>query len=451
MNYQGRAYALDNKERVNTLLSTAFCLYWLIIVPVWLLCIGLTFLLPIPDLLLYNPSSEIIAVFNRSLFVFMTITLFTIPLTVFPATLSGLRDLHVRQLYELFLPFLMLLIVFITLYLGGKIFAIIVATGLVQIVFGIGSYLILRIRHPFVKLSLRNWDPKLMPSLISNSAFFFLMSITLIVQRSSGNILVGHFTEIVNVSQIFPILLIFRVIGWSVIDLLSRPMQPYIILFGVSNDKKDKLTFLMKLSVKISFSLALIFAAEVWIFGKDFLRLWLGANIFIGYVPLIFLTGSFLVDIFFLPMCNFLVALNRHKRIASVMLIYSVLTLFGGILGAICEQKDPLLGICIGFFVASFLGQGVIMSIVCAFELEIKIIKFFKEFIAKSLLLLIGAMIVMYLFFLIGPSEIWKNIFYGMFVIIIIYTISWVFVIDRDERKWINNKYKEILRPLSSH
>ncbi len=447
MNYQGEAYALNNVNKINILLTTAFGLYWLIVIPVWLLGSLIILFFPLSNLLLYNPSIEISSLFSWGLFIFMTTTLLTIPFTTFLATLSGFRDLHTRQLYELFLPPTVLLTAFVTLYIGGNIFVLIIVTGITQLSFGIGSYFILRKRYPYIRLSQKYWDPQLLLLLLSNSFFFFLISITLVIQRTSGNLLVGRFTELPNITQVFSIFLVFRIFGWSFVDLFSRAIQPYIILFGTRNEV-EKLFFFVKLSSKISFMLSIIFAAEFWIFGKDFLRLWLGSNSFIGYGPLALLIGSFLIDVFYLPVNNFLVALNRHKRLSFAMLIYSILTLSFGVLGANIISSAPILGICAGFFAASVFGQGIILIIVCAKEFKMKIFKYLREFILQPFLLTICVITIMYFLYLSSPLEMSRNLTYGIFIMVFIFSIEWIFILNNNERKWLKNKFNEIIKPF---
>jgi len=244
------------------------------------------------------------------------------------------------------------------------------------------------------------------------------------------------------------LLMLFRVVGWTLGDVVSRTMQPYTILFSVQN-RGDRVAFLARLSTKITFALATLFSALIWVFGELGLKLWLGPGMFLGYGPLGLLAGSFLIDVLFLSTNNFMVALDHHRRLALAVFGYALLSGLLGWVGAKFDSHDPLLGLCAGFFVASILGQGLVLPGIARRWLKLGWRHYLIGFIARPALLAVCAGALAFGFRYASGGLLWRCSVTALALLAGLPAVCWFLVLDADERKWIPEKVAELVPRLS--
>lgn len=361
MNYQGDAIARGDHQRVNRVLVSAFLVYCFVIAVVLLVSSGIFAAAPVAQWLMKAPTPSEVEAFRRDAWLFASLTLLTIPLTVFPATLSGLRDLPVRQAIDLTLPLLVLFGSWLALRGGAGIRGLIVVPCAVQMLLGVAYYVTLRRRHPYIVPRLGSWSSSLGHELFSNSLFFFVIGLSLIVQRSSANLLTSRLGSLEQVPAVFAVVTILRVLGWSLLDIASRALQPYVILFA-ARGQADRVRFFALLATKLTAAGALLFVTGVVLFGEFAVGLWLGARVFVGYRPLLLLSLAYLAEVVFLPSYNFIVALNRHRVLSFVLVIHATASVVCGAVGLELASSDPISGMAAGFAVASLLVYAPMMT-----------------------------------------------------------------------------------------
>jgi hypothetical protein len=177
-------------------------------------------------------------------------------------------------------------------------------------------------------------------------------------------------------------LTLFRIVGWSLAEIVSQSLQPYVILFEARGER-DRVIFLAAICTKITFALAVVYAALVWLFADIGSRAWLGHGMFLGYGPVACLGGAFLIDVLFLATNNFMRALNEHRALSITMGGYAALSLFLGVAGAAWwEPARPLYGLCLGLFAASLLGQLIPLPLVARRWLRISWRVYISRFLA---------------------------------------------------------------------
>src|SRR6185437_16074379 len=97
-----------------------------------------------------------------------------------------------------------------------------------------------------------------------NSFFFFLMSIGVLFQRVAGNLLAARFGPLSEVPAMYLVLTLLRVAGWTLADVVSRMMQPYIVKFAVE-DQLERIRKLASLTTKLTCVIVAVVGASVWI------------------------------------------------------------------------------------------------------------------------------------------------------------------------------------------
>lgn len=439
LNFQNVAHAKGNHKEVNRVLTTVFGLHWIIIAVVWA-CAAYVFLTqPVEKWFLKDASGSDAVLFKEYMALAGTLALLRVPLNVFSATLLGLRELTLRQFFEVAVAISVPLATILTLVAGGKVLALIWVTNVVLIALPFLAYSWGQSRHSYLHLARKFWTPSLVWPLLSNSVFFFLYGLGLLFQRLVGSVLAGKFVGLAAVPAFFVLFTLFRIVGWTLADTISQTMQPYIIMFGVQG-RRDRVEFFAQLSTKFTFAAAVIYCTLIWLFADVGVRIWVGRDMFLGYGPLALLAGSFLLDVLFLSTNNFMRGLNRHRRLSMVMAVYAMLSCVLGIAGVKWWMpENPTLGLCWGLFAASVLGQALPLPWIAHAWLGDTWRRYAEHFLARPAFLAACAAVISLGFSAVQTSPNWTRGVWGLLTVVVLPLLAWFVVFNEPERNWIRH------------
>lgn len=436
VNYENVAYARGDFDELNRIFTSVFGLYWAIVIPVWIVGTGLLVVMPVENWFLKDVSASAATGFRGFLFLAGTLALVRVPLTVFPATLLGVRELVWRQIVDGVYAVYLLVTTFVALVAGGKILSLILVTNIGLAVIMAGSYGLVKLRHPQVKLAPRYWSPAKIPELFGNSIFFFLYNLGLLFQRLAGNLLAGKLAALAEVPEMYVLLTLFRVVGWTLADIVSSTAIPYIIRMNLEG-RRDRVVFFSKLSTKLTFAMALGYAALIWFYSDVGIRLWLGPGMFLGYGPLACLAAAFLIDVLFLSTNNFMRGLNAHRRLSLVMAGYAVLSFVLGVAGAKLMPARPLFGLSAGLLAASVVGQGLPLLWLTTRWVGLDGRKFFDHFLFRPGLLVASTALIWGSARLLNLQGLSGRAIETLAVLTVLPALSWWRVFDAEERAWL--------------
>jgi O-antigen/teichoic acid export membrane protein len=443
LNFQNVAYAQGEHGQVNRILTTTFGLYCLIATPIWLLSTLVIATQPVGAWFLKDAPPLLGGYFKPYLFVVATLALLRVPLVVFPVTLLGVRESALRQWVEFANAVFLLVGTVTVLFLGGRLLALIVVTNLGLIALALSAYPLVRVRHPEIGIGWKYWTPALLAPIFGNSIFFFLYNVGLLFQRLVANLLAARFGSLNDVTELFVLLTIFRVVGWSVADVFSYTLQPYIILLSVS-ERHDRLIFFTRMCTKVTVSFALTFSGLIWLLSDAVIRLWLGPGMFVGYGPLLCLALSFLIDVTFLPTSNFMRSVNCHRQLSLCMVSYALATLAFGIVGAKFMTADPVFGICAGMLAASVVTQAIAMPMLAREWLQLSWSEYLGQLIVRPAWALLPLVVVM---FLIGrPADIvlWQRVAGSALLLAGMSAIMWWSTFTIEEQDWTRHAVRRL-------
>lgn len=381
VNFVGDAFARQEFRRVNTILSNAFALYWVLVFCA-LACCAFAISLPLDKLLLGTTDRRFAGYFLT----FAALALLRVPFTVFTAALTGMRDVPARLIYELASPMYILGATVLVLRLGGGLLLLIAVTGIGLAAISALSYPLLRARHHkgFAVTYRLMYRPE-MSALYKNSIGFFCISIAILVQRNVPNILAGRMIGLEVVPGVFAIQLLLRAFALPVVDSLSRSIQPYLIQWNVEQ-QNQKVRFITTLSAKVSILVGIGFLGGLYLFGDAIWELWLGKGHYPGKGALVLLGFAFLFDIWLLAPSNYLIAINRHRRLAFLNIAFAAAQVCFGAAGCWLWHRNPLIGMCAGLLVASVTCQLCALGVVTINEFSFRLWHFARELLMRPAL-----------------------------------------------------------------
>ncbi|MFZ0819293.1 MAG: hypothetical protein WAM91_04435 [Candidatus Acidiferrales bacterium] len=437
-NFQNVAFARGDYKQVGRILVSTFWLYCLIVAIAAILFSGVVLTQPVNVWFLKDPGSVSAPKFAMYLFLAGTFALLRVPLTVFPVTLVGLREVALRQVLETVSAISLLVFTLGALIAGGKILALILATNLAYMLAQVLGYALTRTRHPEVRFSLSLLDKSLMGPIFGNSIFFFLYGLGLLFQRLAGTLIGGKYGALGDVPALFVLLTLFRIVGWSLAEIPSQTLQPYVILFSTRGEH-DRVVFLARLCTKLTFAIGAAYVAGVWIFADMGIRAWLGPGMFLGYGPLICLGVSFLIDILFLSTNNFMRGLNEHRKLSIVMAGYALLSFTFGVAGAKWWMPNqPLYGLCVGLLVASVLGQALTLPWIAKAWLRVDWQAYGGSFLFRPGLSIV--FVILAALFAERSHGWWRSAGFILVLLGSFSFMSWRFVLDLGERSWLTSR-----------
>src|SRR3972149_4237411 len=214
LNLEGAAFARGDYSGVSKILTTSFVLYWLVVMPLWVMFVLILSTQPVANWLLNNVTVEVAKAFKNYLFWFGSFIFLRVPFSVFPASLLGLREVVLWQVYDFVTIAGLFMATILGLILGGRIWTIFLISNLVPLLTSVAAYIVLLSRHRHVRISKRFWAPGQLLPLLSNSLFFLLFGLGLFCQKLAGNLLAGKFIALRDVPEFFVLLLLIRVTGW---------------------------------------------------------------------------------------------------------------------------------------------------------------------------------------------------------------------------------------------
>ena len=355
VNAVGEAYARDNLARVGQVQTTAHALYWMIVVPVGVLSLGALWFLPVDRWLLAEEDLHNGPALIACLRVSIVLSLCRIPMLVFPAMLSGLRMLPQRLTWEIGTGVVAAVGTGTAAWAGMSLLGVTSVTNVLLLAAAVAVYLQSSHGRPWARLGLSHVRAELFRPLATNSAFFFLISGSYLLDRSVLNLLVAKLGTLALVPPMFLLLSVYRVAVWSIINSISRAVQPYVLYWRASGEE-PMVGLTLVLSTKLTTLAAAAFVCLATPFAEPAVNFWLGPGSFPGMFTLLMISGSFLIDASFAASANLLVVLNQHRRLALVLGVKSLLVLLlASLLGRVFQS--PLEGLAAGVFLATVVGN----------------------------------------------------------------------------------------------
>jgi O-antigen/teichoic acid export membrane protein len=323
VNRIGAAYAQGDLAQVSQVQATTFVLYLFVSIPLMLLTVLTTAACPVDRWLLSGDDLTNGTVLKLCLAVCVPIALLRIPLLVFPAMLTGLRMMPTRLACETATAVSAAVASILAAAFGAGLIGALAAS---QIVYLLGTYLIGRVsarRADWARLNLRDFRLDLVRPIVHNSAYFFLMSVALLLDRAAVNLVITKIGSLALTAPMYLIINLHRVAAWSAVSALSQGARPYLLMWNAL-DRKNSALRATQLCTKATCALSALFVLVSIAFGQSFVDWWLQRPCCPSLMVLVLIAGSFYLDSMFVASIDVLVVSNHHRELSVMLLVKSI-------------------------------------------------------------------------------------------------------------------------------
>jgi len=388
----------------------------------------------------YGPADLIIV--KRLLFLLVIQTSLSFPLSIFEMYINAnekfIFSKSLTLLSKIISPFILIAL----LFLGYKSVALTLATFIITIFIyileAVYSFHILKIKIAF---KLTKDDLGLIKELLIFSSFIFLNTIVDQVNTQTDTIIIGliisaEAVTIYNVGRQFSA---YFVLLSTAISSVYTPKIHNLVEVGKIDEINE---IFIKVARIQSFVMFLVFCGFLSL-GKEFIYLWIGPGYEIAYYVLILLTIASIIPLTQNVGIEVQRAMNKHKFRAIVYIIIAVLNVSISII--LCYSIG-MIGCAIGTFIATTIGQGLLLNIYNYRVIKLDIPRYFRYFI-KALISSAFSCLVILGLNLIFPDYSFLDFLIKGGVLVIVFVFLFLLVsISRDERKSIGASWKKLLK-----
>ena len=436
--YYSRYRAQNDVPKQENLLATMLRLYMGIGVGIILVgCALLYFLLPF----YHNTLSETDIIIAKQVYRIMLLNLaFTIPGHIFSAVIQAHEQFIFLRLVNLANIILQPVLVFIVLHFKASIVALVlVQTACNLSLFCTNAYYVLAKLK--VRFHLHKWEGKFVKEILLFSFFIFLNIIMDQIYWKTGQLILGAVvgTAIVAVYSV-AVQLCMSYMGFSA--NISSVFLPHLSSLATKGNIVEMNKIFLKVG-RLQFYIVMLLFWGFFLFGKQFLHLWVGDNFLPAYTYALLLMGALIIPLVQNTGILILQAQNKHAFRAIVFVIISILNVCISIPLAKYYGALACASVTAGCLL---LGQGLILNIYYE-KLGLEIGLFFKDLIKIGIVMLfpVGLVWGILTYGTSSPSIFYLFVQSTFFVFIYSFTL-WFFCMNKYEKNLILTPLKKSLR-----
>ncbi|GAA3641628.1 lipopolysaccharide biosynthesis protein [Flavivirga jejuensis] len=336
---------------------------------------------------------------------------------VFPKTLNIIRYI------------LRSITVVAVLLLGGKAIALVIVDSIfnICIILITGYYVFYKLD---VKIKLHSFSVDFIKKIFSYSTWIFVFALVGLLQWKAGHWVLGRISP-PEVLSIYGIGIVLGSYYGAFSTAISSVFLPRATKMSVDDASGEALTDMMIKIGRLSFIVLMFILTAFILFGKQFVYLWVGRELgddgsFQSWVIALMIMVAYTLPLVQGFGNSILEAKNKLKFKAILYLSFMIL---GTILGAILAHDYGAIGMMIGSVIAWIIVQNV-MNFYYHNKIGLNIIRFFKELLNKTILVIVIALAIGYFINSISVSVndwvnfITKSILYTFVFSILMYYIG---------------------------
>ena len=267
----------------------------------------------------------------------------TLPLQAISGLLIGSLRYDIATSIDILFKIISSTAIFLTLYFGGGIIALAIASFICAMVSRAVTNWFARREVPQAEIAFRHFDKKTIKELFLYSIFAFIISISVTIRFTIPSFIIGGFVGLVAVTHFY----IAVTLSSYFVQVISSVMSVLMPVFArqQANNNFQAIRKTLQFSIKIAVTISAFAGFGMIAWGHPFIERWMVKEEYlIAYPWLVILVIGHFVALCQLPANSMLYGLAKHSFLAITAALDAALNLM---LGLILVQFYDCLGIAI--------------------------------------------------------------------------------------------------------
>ena len=438
-NFVARANATKDYSLIETGVSTAFWLYFAIVLP--LVCaVAISVNLGIFKNFI-QISENLAPIFESVILISSVLFLFKLPLTVFGASLRALNLIYLEQSLSLFFSVVQFLGVLFVLKFGHGIVGLSMVYGGTGILLGFTTFFYLKNKIPRLSIAPHKYSQTLALNLLKPGGYFFLLQISGALIAGLDNIVIGSYLGAKDVVP-FAVAMKLCFLAMSMISVITSNLLPSITrAFARENYQELQRIYLTLL--QICFGMGLLILINMISVGPDFIDIWVGRDSYVGDFCFYLILCHLLLNTILWPADAVIIGTSKHKTYALVTVIEGIINV---VLSIFWVQIWGVAGVISATIFARVSSSFWFMIRKSAEITGVSVLKTFEKTFSPFMLPLIGSLLVIFLLNQLDFEGISKVILHAILITSVYIWLVLYVSLDSNSREKVINKVKFIVK-----
>ena len=329
------------------------------------------------------------------------------------------------------------------LFMGYKSIAMNVVITIVNIIILLSNYIYCK-KKLNIDIKFMGFDKELFKTIFEYSFFIFLGVIVDKVNWSVDQFVLGAVSGVIEVS-LYSTASTLNQLFISLSTAISGVFLPKMSKLVANNISSEKLTEEFIKIGRIQYYIIFLMASGLVLFGKQFIRLWVGPEFDKSYYVAIILILPLCFELIQNLALSIMQAMNKYKFRTITTAIMSI---FNILLSVFLAKKYGAIGSAVGTGIALIVVNLIIMNIYYHKVIKINVIKFWKTILKMTVPNIIPISIILILMKYTNFTGIKGFITYGTIYTIIYSITMYNFSMNNYEKNIITNLFKLVKRKL---
>lgn len=288
------------------------------------------------------------------------------------------------------------------LFLGSKSIGMVILDTIMNLLLiSANGYYVFKVLK--IRISYKRFDKKLLKTIFKYSIWIFVFVLVGQFQWKSGQMVLGLLTNTTTVA-IFAIGVMLGSYYGAFSSAITSVFLPRATKMAVNEATGEELTDMMIRIGRISFLILLYILGAFFLYGKQFIILWVGNEFIESWQIALLIMFAYTVPL----VQGFGNAILEAKgKLAFKAVLYLSFVIIGTAIGALFVPEYGATGMIVGSMSGWVLSQNI-MNIYYTRVIQLNIFRFFRELAVKLLICMIGILSVGWLINLI-PGSTWIN------------------------------------------
>lgn len=438
-NFVARSNATKDYAAIEAGISTAFWLYFAIVVP--LIC-AVSIIINLGLLNSFIQKSEsLTVVFESVILISSVLFLFKLPLTVFGASLRALNLIYIEQLLSLIFSIFQFVGVLLILKFGQGIVGLSLVYGGTGILLGLTTFVYLKTKIPSLSISPFKCSQTLALNLLKPGGYFFLLQIAGALIAGLDNIVIGSYLGAADVVP-FAVAMKLCFLAMSILSVITSNLLPSITTaFARENYKELEQIYISLLQV--CFGTGLLMFIHLINVGSDFIGVWVGKNSYVGDLCFYLILCHLLINTILWPADVVIIGTSKHKNYALITVMEGIINIT---LSIIWVQIWGIVGVICGTIVARLSTSFWYMTGKSAKIIGLSVYRIFAKTFSPFILPLGGSILMIFFLNQVDFEGMFKIILHVIMTSLVYIWLVLYVSLDADSRAKVFKKLAYVLK-----